>query len=270
MKEKKLRAAPEPQLYPGRRVRMRGLQVNQEINDQLGTIVAWDKVEERWKVRLDDGNGKLLHTQHVTPCGADGGDGPALAIGTRVRLIGLRSNAELNGQFGTVQAWDPADERWKVLLASGAAKVFRPANLKIVQGDEEVADAPQTLESLPALPATEVPNAHAAADTLAREPATSEVPARPLALARAVETQREVRAEPPAASQLPLNAGSRIVVNNLESLERDGKLGTALEFVEQIDRWKVVLDDGTSVLIGSSNLCVLNCGWNSKAAQMWG
>eukprot|EP00439_Symbiodinium_sp_Y106_P019268 s541_g2.t1 len=58
-------------LVIGQRVRVRGLIERSELNGRLGEVAGWDDVEERWKVALDDGTGKLLKASNLEAVSAE-------------------------------------------------------------------------------------------------------------------------------------------------------------------------------------------------------
>lgn len=51
-------------------------------------------------------------------------------VGARARLRGLKVRDDLNGQEVGVLRWDTAQGRWKVRMADGSAKLFKPENLE--------------------------------------------------------------------------------------------------------------------------------------------
>jgi len=57
----------------------------------------------------------------------------SLAPGARVRIHGLQTAQEMNGQFGRVSNFDEGKSRWKVKLDSGSSKMFRENNLEVVE-----------------------------------------------------------------------------------------------------------------------------------------
>ncbi|CAK9057108.1 unnamed protein product [Durusdinium trenchii] len=72
----------------------------------------------------------------------------------------------------------------------------------------------------------------------------------------------------PPARSYTLRAGCRIQVFDLKrQTELNGSMGVALEWVQQIERWKVVLDDGSSLLLRPAHLTAVGKGWDSASAQ---
>jgi hypothetical protein len=60
------RADPaRPELSIGQTVRIMGIKARPELNGKEGTLVEWDASEERWKVRLEDGTGKMLKSSNL-------------------------------------------------------------------------------------------------------------------------------------------------------------------------------------------------------------
>jgi len=60
--------SPGKHIKPGERVRMKGLQVSTEMNNQLGTAVEWSAALERWKVRLDNGRAVTIKPPNLDLC----------------------------------------------------------------------------------------------------------------------------------------------------------------------------------------------------------
>jgi len=55
-----------------------------------------------------------------------------LRAGARIRIIGLKGSAQLNGQEGTCAHQDTASGRWHIKLANGDTKALKPENLEAV------------------------------------------------------------------------------------------------------------------------------------------
>merc|ERR1712151_828766 len=45
----------EPEILPGRKVRIHGLRVHTEYNDMFGCVEGWEPSKSRWRVRLSTG-----------------------------------------------------------------------------------------------------------------------------------------------------------------------------------------------------------------------
>lgn len=58
---------------------------------------------------------------------------PITQPGDLVYFHGLQSATELNGEYGTVDRWDDASERWVVRLLSGKETFAKPDNLMVVR-----------------------------------------------------------------------------------------------------------------------------------------
>lgn len=54
----------------------------------------------------------------------------ALGPGQTVSIVGLKSNAQLNGLTGNILLWDNKQERWLVQMDDGSKKLFKGANLQ--------------------------------------------------------------------------------------------------------------------------------------------
>eukprot|EP00438_Fugacium_kawagutii_P008073 Skav214651 [mRNA] locus=scaffold1763:36825:47093:- [translate_table: standard] len=142
----------------------------------------------------------------------------------RVRVVALQTQPALNGSLGTILEWEAEQERWKVLMDDGAGKLFR-----------------------------------------SQPPAASPAATEPINLDVADSASDETIGQ---RSRYELQPGSRIQVVDLKrQKERNASKGTALEWVEQIERWKVVLDDGSSLLLRTNHLLPIGRGWDSTSAQ---
>ena len=94
------------------RVRLHGLQRRPELNGREGVVVKHDLTTQRFGVLLEGETKPLaLKPDNLQPL--------QLPAGTRVRLMGLLSRPELNGQVGTVDSTDEALDSVDVLTDGG-------------------------------------------------------------------------------------------------------------------------------------------------------
>merc|ERR1740129_1557142 len=70
-------------------------------------------------------------------------DSPLIEPGARVRVEGLISRTELNGQEGRVVAWDTGESRWRVALSSGQGICAKPSNLVVLPASDLAAERPE-------------------------------------------------------------------------------------------------------------------------------
>uniref|UniRef100_A0A6T1ECE3 Uncharacterized protein n=1 Tax=Alexandrium monilatum TaxID=311494 RepID=A0A6T1ECE3_9DINO len=142
---------------------------------------------------------------------------PAHFAGQRVRVKGMLSRPELNGQLGCLLERDvDGSSRWRVVTDSGQGLSLRPANLEGLDGaGAEPADDNAT----------------------AQHPSSREVPAS-------------------AAGLDPLlQAGSWVHVKGLTGRpELNGQSGSLLEFDVFEGRWRVMLDSGSGFSLRPANL----------------
>ncbi|CAE8590859.1 unnamed protein product, partial [Polarella glacialis] len=104
----------------GQAVCLFGLQKAPQLNGKLGTVAGpVDAATGRCPVLLADGTVKSLRSENLRP----------VLSGAVVRLKGLQSAAELNGQLAECGELDLTTERYNVYLADGNA------TLKKVKGD---------------------------------------------------------------------------------------------------------------------------------------
>ena len=61
-----------------------------------------------------------------------------LRLGQQVRVVGLQSRPELNGQGRTVVEWDEEQARWKVRMTDGTGKLLKEDHLEATVSTEEV------------------------------------------------------------------------------------------------------------------------------------
>jgi len=103
------------------------------LNGMIGTLLQWDADEERWKVRMADGSGKLLKASNlVLSASSYASRATQFAPGQKVRLVGLAERPELEGQIGVVLGRDENDGRWKLRMQDGSSKCLRAENLQVV------------------------------------------------------------------------------------------------------------------------------------------
>jgi len=209
---------------PGSRVCVDGLKTQPHLNGQLGTLVEWDDRQERWKVRMDDGSGKMFKIVNMkvpedVAVTADS-ENHHLQPGTRVCVCGLKAQPQLNGQLGTVIEWDDLQERWKVRMDDGTGKMFKSANVEAVLVDSSNTSGASAVlgEGKPKC------RASAAADKIA---------------APHLERHSDLRER--------LLPGSRVRTCGF-TLKRamNGKFGTVLKRDLADGSWKVRMDDGSS------------------------
>ncbi|CAK0888950.1 unnamed protein product, partial [Prorocentrum cordatum] len=237
------------EIAPGARVVISGIRAQPHLNGKHGTVVDWDGAEGRWKVVMDDGSGKMFKPTNLIACSfqppATGldienpqavehevlpaeppGATEAIVPGARVVVLGVKAQPHLNGQRGSVVEWDGAEGRWKVLMDDGSGKMFRPANVTSLQ---HAAPAPAASESelAPAIGSSD-------ASKLASKVDSSE--------------DRHV-----------IMPGSLVVVSGIRAEPHlNGQLGTAVEFDEIGNRWKVLMGDGCGKMFKPANLAAFD------------
>jgi len=223
------------------RVRVKGLQARPDLNGCLGSVVEWDAGEGRWKVLMDDGSGKMLRASNLEECkagaSADASAVPAAAAtanissspddsargpflpGQQVQVKGLQARPDLNGSKGTVVEWDSGEARWKVRMEDGSGKMFKPSNIDLWESAAAQTQRPAEFLSNPASPSVS-----------STAPATSG----------------------PADGIEP---GMRVRVKGLQARpDLNGCLGSVVEWDAGEGRWKVLMDDGSGLMLRASNL----------------
>lgn len=150
------------------------------LNGLLGQVKAWDKSTQRFVVQVPDGSFKKVKPSHLkqvlvedpsgsspsssssppvsspsseaaaaaavpSPAppsgGADAGvSQQEIGPGTRVRLFGLKSAADLNGQTGVVRGFDEKSGRFVVALSHGKPRRLTRAHLEVLSLGEQDAE----------------------------------------------------------------------------------------------------------------------------------
>jgi len=109
---------------------VRDLTKAQEHNGKLGRISGWDSCKGRYEVELDAGTSLSLRPLNLTQhC--------------RVQIVGIESQPELNGQFGTILNYQTQQERYmvrlKIRMENGKEIVgLQPGNVILQQGTRVV------------------------------------------------------------------------------------------------------------------------------------
>lgn len=110
-------------IAPGTIVSLKGLQSRPERNGDRGEIQQYDPRSGRYIVVLED----TEETMSVKPTN--------ILQHVHVKLHGLESKPDWNGQRGTIIAWDPSKERYNIYVM-GLSKVvsLKPANCVLDNG----------------------------------------------------------------------------------------------------------------------------------------
>jgi len=253
-------------LSRGTRVCICSVQGQPHLQGQLGRIVDWDASLSTYKVAMDDGSLKAMIPEDLQPCcdsdpsaALDPGRPAtpsedaheALSVGDIVAVSGLQARAELNGQIGQLVAWDEMAERWKVRLLDGTGKSFKAANLKLCTSVE------QHEARTPAVPHT----------AFATQPHV-QLAGRETGAEDAVRTQGSGQLTsallPICSSHLGRSnshnffPGARVRVFGLrDQFHFNGKVGVLVAWDRSQERWRVMMDDGSGILLRPANLELL-------------
>lgn len=107
----------------GTTVSLKGLISKPEKNGDRGEVLDYDASTERYFVRIEDSD----ETLKVRPSN--------LLQHVHVRIHGLESRADLNGQKGTVLAWDESKERYNIYVMSiSKCASLKPSNIVLDKG----------------------------------------------------------------------------------------------------------------------------------------
>lgn len=242
-------------LADGMRVVVYGLQARGDLNGQEGTLVEYDYDQGRWRVRMDDGSGKLLRAVNLKPCTELTGSSQALPSpvgavpevaspaqhaasassdlvpGMRVRIVNLKARSDLNGKEGELREYVEDEERWKVWMEDGFGKMLRPGNLEI----------------LPPLQNAGSPTEHKTGVLGASMP---EVAMPNLEHAPEMVSKNSNAAEPPS-----FQPGQRIRIVGLTArTDLNGLEGTVVQWDDDENRWRVKMSDGSGKSLKACNM----------------
>eukprot|EP00441_Pelagodinium_beii_P020723 CAMPEP_0197658012 /NCGR_PEP_ID=MMETSP1338-20131121/44976_1 /TAXON_ID=43686 ORGANISM="Pelagodinium beii, Strain RCC1491" /NCGR_SAMPLE_ID=MMETSP1338 /ASSEMBLY_ACC=CAM_ASM_000754 /LENGTH=550 /DNA_ID=CAMNT_0043234507 /DNA_START=130 /DNA_END=1782 /DNA_ORIENTATION=+ len=137
--------------HPGDRVLIQGLYSDVALNGQQGSLQGFDNLSGRYIVtvarslkRIKPNNLRLSASGKRSVCQQlDKDDGPnSYSPGTKVVVHGLSSSAgaPLNEQTATIHCFDAQSGRYVVQVADGTPRKIKPANLRLVQDSEGLAD----------------------------------------------------------------------------------------------------------------------------------
>ena len=122
-RQQQRRSAPSFDTIPTRtRVQVRGLVSAAQHNDELGTVLDFDRGRGRYTVQLEDGNTLALKPQNI------------LQIVRNCTIVGIQSQASLNGQKGTIFQWDEGKQRYSIRLESRQTLAVKPSNVILPKG----------------------------------------------------------------------------------------------------------------------------------------
>lgn len=112
-------------IHPGTIVSLKGLVNRADRNGDRGEVVQYDPSSGRYIVQIEDSD----ETMKVKPFN--------LLQHVHVTLNGIQSQPGLNGQKGTILAWDPRKERYNVyIMSTSKVMSLKPSN--VVLDDETV------------------------------------------------------------------------------------------------------------------------------------
>jgi hypothetical protein len=120
-------ARQQPKRYdaipPGTIVSLKGLVSRPDRNGDRGEVLQYDPSKGRYIVQIEDTD----ETMSVKPSN--------LLQHVHVTLHGVQSKPELNGQRGTIIAWDPAKTRYNIYVMSTSKVVsLKPSNVVLENG----------------------------------------------------------------------------------------------------------------------------------------
>lgn len=160
-------------------------------------------------------------------------------LGTLVSVVGLEEQWELNGKIGRVLGWESEKERWEVVMEDGTGKLLKPKNLKQVDG----------AKSRTALLSTDIVKNKTSAGT---------------AVGGGGILRGGLAGEEPYA----FAPGMRVQICGLQKRsEMNGQLACIVEWLDQEDRWSVLMDDGSGKLFKTCNLKKYEPGENTTQPE---
>ena len=124
---------------------MSGIQSRPELNGQRGVCMQYDEKKGRWEVRLDAGEVISVKESSLTTTTAPSKSSTAVPChdpitkpkrksatptsGAAVRVSGIQSRPELNGQRGVCMQYDEKKGRWEVRLDGGEVISVKESSL---------------------------------------------------------------------------------------------------------------------------------------------
>lgn len=108
-------------LFQHAHVRLHDIQSQQDLNGKSGTLVVWDESKQRYSVYITV-LGRILSLR------------PSSVIfnkGTVAQITNLQSKPELNGQWGTIQDWIIATNKYDVQLSPQQVIRVKVENMRV-------------------------------------------------------------------------------------------------------------------------------------------
>lgn len=249
-----------PALPEGAQVTIVGLHAAHQLNGKTAVVHDVDVKTGRYLVELPDGSAKSIKRANLllpseiarvealkNAAKSEVGQGQPLgpnhwASGAQVLISGLVSAKALNGQIGSVRAFDDNMQRYLVVMPGGGPpKKIKPQNLQLVTSSSAAVSAsPQVQQSgqvKVAQPQAPQPQAQPGAP---QPPAQPRMPANQMASKSAMPS---LAAPPGSPSQLP--PGSHVLVSGLvSSPQLNGQTAVIKEFDEKTGRYIVEFPSG--------------------------
>lgn len=100
-------------------VGLQGLESRPDLNNQKGTILAWDDHKHRYNIYI---SGKVVSLKPSNVI---------LEEGTVAQIVGLQSKPQLNGQWGTIQGWIRETNRYDVQLSASQVVRIKTDNVRV-------------------------------------------------------------------------------------------------------------------------------------------
>jgi len=189
-----------------------------------------------------------------------------ISVGCTVLLQNLSGAAHLNGKTGTVLAWVPEKERYRVRLADGSGEVsIKPANLEVSGAGGKVAGYhcaggagfADDLADLLGGPPTKAPPQAAPTPVSPKPAPVAPTPAVTKPAVPKPAPEPVVKAQ--SAPVMNLAVGNTVCLHGLKAKpELNGKRGLVVEYIEAKGRWKVEMDDNAEIVaVKRDNLTVV-------------
>jgi len=271
-------------LAPGKFVCIHGLKARPDLNGKWGRLLEFDEREGRWKVVVDGTAGLMLREANLTletnefaheesdhahkpvedaksslpmslpmstesqlgerakaPQDADPSCEPSTAksfvVGDWVHIRGLMSRSDLNGKKGQVVEFDEREQRWRVVVDGSTGLLVKSENLVRVTDDS----TSQCAEQFPGMPHAD----KSAGSICSMEPEEAGL----------ADQKGSLEAAHQSMSIPVLAAGKLVRIQGLTARpELNGKQGQLIKFDVEQDRWRVVVDGSTGLLLREANL----------------
>lgn len=249
-----------PALKEGAHVTIVGLHSAKKLNGETAVVHDVDVKSGRYMVELPDGSAKAIKRQNLllpselarvealknaaaSPSAESQPLGPnGWVVGTQVLISGLVSAKELNGQVGSVRAFDDQMQRYILVLPGGGPpKKIRPKNLHVAASSGSATSSPSQVQKMGERKVEQPQIQQPVAPKNSAQPqAQPSMPSGQVLSKSLVPTTAA-----PATSSTQLLPGSHVLVSGLvSSPQLNGQIATVHAFDDKTGRYIVEFASG--------------------------